>query len=156
MGVAANRERGINVENHAIEKYPVEAASDDRCGWHGLQVISDITTDLTADEIVKAGTPVECKSCWDQYDARRGRWWIQRHVHERLLEAEGAYILVVVDNETSDVLRMALLDAATIDAEIDGGWWQAGDGGQTAGEYRQLPWSTIFTTPLTSTNGGGE
>lgn len=145
MSVAENRDRGLDVEDEACQRYPVEPASDARDDWHDLEFTADLELDVVDDVLVEKGTLAESKSCYDHYRDRRGRWWIRRGAHEQLLDADGVYLLSVVDRDTGGVLRTALVEASTVDQLIDR-WWDCGNGGQTAKQYRQLPWSKIFVS----------
>lgn len=147
MTVATNRDRGLDVEDAACERWPAKPVPEDRDqrdGWYDLIFTDDVVDDVAGVPIVEEGTFAECKSCFPDYDDRAGRWWIRRENHELLVGTEGVYVLAIVERETHRVLRMALVDASTIDALIDGNWWRTGNGGRSAEEYRQLPWTTIF------------
>lgn len=139
---AANRDRGTDVEELACERWPLELADDAHCDWYDLEFIADLTT-ARPPVVVPAGTKAESKSCWIRYDGRAGRWWIERENHEDLVDADGEYVFSVVDGASGDVERMALVPATTVDALIDE-WWDCGDGGRTAEEYRQIPWTAVF------------
>jgi hypothetical protein len=145
--VAKNRERGLDVEDAACERWPLDPVAEDRDerdSWYDLEFIADVEIELSSVPVVEAGTLAEVKSCYPDYDDRAGRWWIRRENHEKLVDAEGVYVLAVVERNTERVLRMALVDARTIDVIIDGDWWDAGDGGRSADQYRQISWTAIF------------
>ncbi|TYT63024.1 hypothetical protein [Natrialba swarupiae] len=96
MTVAENRERGHYVDTAACDRWPLERVDDDRAEWYDLEYIQDVGGEhagviATADEVAEA------KSCDETYDGRAGRWWIRRENHERLVEADGWYVLVVLE-----------------------------------------------------------
>ncbi|WP_276253575.1 hypothetical protein [Halomontanus rarus] len=50
MTVANNRERGLDVEDRACGRWPLEPiahAHEDRNGWYGLDFTDDLETSLT-------------------------------------------------------------------------------------------------------------
>ncbi|RKD94742.1 hypothetical protein [Halopiger aswanensis] len=143
MTVAENRERGHYVETAACDRWPLERVDDDRAEWHDLEFVQDLVGDR-AGVIATAGEVAEAKSCYETYDGRAGRWWIRRENHERLVGVDGWYILVVLERESDEILRIALTRAATVDRIIDGNWWECGNGGRSAEQYRQIAWTAVF------------
>ncbi|WP_126662018.1 hypothetical protein [Haloterrigena salifodinae] len=143
MAVAKNRERGHDVECAACEQWPLERVDDDRAEWYDLEFVADVVGNL-AGTIATVGDVVEAKSCYETYDGRAGRWWIRRENHERLVDVDGWYVLVVLERESDEILRMALTRAETVDRIIDGNWWDCGNGGRSAEQYRQVSWSAVF------------
>ncbi|MFC3958900.1 hypothetical protein [Halovivax cerinus] len=143
MSVADNADWGRTVETAACERWPLEhVAGDDRePDWFDARFVAPLETELASGPIIEAGTPVEVKSCRTRYRGRYGRWWIRRESHERLLEAGGEYVLAIYD--TGGIKRMSLLSAETVDCLISS-WWETGDGGRDADEYRQVPWTAVF------------
>jgi hypothetical protein len=148
--VAENRDRGIDVEDESCRQWPLEPAAKDRGEWFDLAATDSFDA---IGESVDAGDRLECKSCWDRYGSRRGRWWIARAAHERLVESNGWYILSVVDREAEYILRMSLVRASFIDRLIGERWTDCGRGGKGVEQYRQLPWSAVFDPAETP---GGE
>jgi len=142
--VADNADFGLNAETAATERWPIERVQDngDAPDWYDGRFVADLESDLGG-VIVGEGTLVESKACRREYRERRGRWWIRRRNHQKLLEADGEYVLAVYD-PTGEILRQGLVSASTIDAIVDGNWWDAGAGGNQAEEYVQLPWSAVF------------
>ena len=140
--VADNADHGLNAEEAACERWPLERVSGngDEPDWFDARFTEDCEAGL-AGIVAEAGTPVEVKVCRLRYPDRFGRWWIKRANHERLLKADGEYVLAV--HEKGDVLRQGILSAQTVDALIEG-WWAAGDGGQDADQFVQLPWSAVL------------
>lgn len=144
MSVADNADWGRTVETAACDRWPLEhVAGDDSPEWFDARTVAPIETPLASSPIAEEGTPVEVKACRRRYRGRYGRWWIRRENHERLLEAGGEYVLAVYDHAEGDVCRMALTSATTVDALVTS-WWECGDGGRCADQYRQVPWTAAF------------
>lgn len=133
VSVSNNQARGADVEAKARERWPLETLEAE---WADLVFVESGTG-------FESGGPCEVKSCQHRIcrDTRNGRWFISKHAHERLLEAEGWYILAVLRN--FDVERMGLVSARSVDELIDS-WWDAGRGGESVSAFVQLPWSLIF------------
>ena len=148
--VADNRDRGIDVEDESCGQWPLEPAAEDRSEWFDLVAVDRYNA---IGQSVEAGDRLECKSCWDRYGSRRGRWWIPRRNYKRLVENDGWYILSVVDREAEYILWISLVRASRIDQLIDGRWTDCGRGGKGVEQYRQLPWSAVFDPA--ETPGGG-
>ncbi|OVE84726.1 hypothetical protein B2G88_10100 [Natronolimnobius baerhuensis] len=98
MTVAENRERGHFVETAACDRWPLERVDDDRAEWHDLEFVQDVIGEQVG-VIATAGEVAEAKSCYETYDRRAGRWWIRRENHERLVDANGWYVLVVLERD---------------------------------------------------------
>lgn len=143
--VADNSDFGLNAETAACENWPLERISGD--ADEPDQFDARFSEDFVGDGgglIVAAGTPVEVKTCRLAYDQRKGRWWIRRDNHERLLQDGGEYVLSVYKEATGEILRQRLVSAQIIDSLIDQ-WWAAGNGHhETTEEFVQLPWSKVF------------
>lgn len=163
--VAKNRERGLAVEDLACERYPCEPVAEDpderSTVWYDVEFVESVEVPL-AGVIVPAGAVAEVKSCVDHYPSEKGRWWINRDPHERLVASDGWYILAVVSREDDDELdagdirRMALVEAGTLDEKIGGEWWDCGNGGRTADQYVQLAWSNVFDRLGADVGGASE
>lgn len=143
MTAAKNRERGRDVECAVCEQWPLDRIDDDRAEWYDLEFVADVVGDR-AGTIATVGDVVEAKSCYASYDGRAGRWWIRRENHEQLVDIDGWYVLVVLERESDEILRMALTRAETIDRIIDGNWWDCGNGGRSADQFRQIAWTAVF------------
>ncbi|WP_247729579.1 hypothetical protein [Halovivax limisalsi] len=143
MSVADNADWGRTVETAACERWPLEhvAADNDKPDWFDARFVAPLEAESTPEPIVEAGTPVEVKSCRRRYCGRYGRWWIKRESHDRLVDAAGEYVLAVTDR--TGIVRMSLLSAETVDC-LCSTWWETGDGGPNAEEYRQVPWTVVF------------
>lgn len=94
------------------------------------------------------GKPWEVKACRRRVgsDGRRGRWWIEREAHERLVEAGGRYALAVYDPRPGhapiagfESVRADVLDDLTQGLK----WLSTGD--HPKGESARLvTWSTMI------------
>ncbi len=145
MSRAGNADRGLVAERHACDKWHLEHLATDATApdWLDARASRDVVTDLGS-VVLSEGTPVDVKSCWRAYDSGRcGRIKISKPNHDRLLEADGEYVIVVLDEETNEVLRSALTSARTVDALIDS-WWSSGRSRRDSGPFVQLPWSRFF------------
>ncbi len=136
--VADDRNRGIDVEDESCSQWPLEPAAENRGKWSDPVAVDHFGFNGRS---VSAGDRLKCKSCWDRYGSRRGRWWIARAAHTRLVDREAGYIL-----------RMSLVRASRVDQLIGGRWTHCGRGGKGIEQYRQLPWSAVFD--LAETLGG--
>jgi hypothetical protein len=154
LGVGENQEVGAIVEREASIRWPLELVDDEVAEWHDARVDEEIPVPRDPSAWVAEGTLVEIKSCVPRLEDRRGRWWLRRRNHKRLLQAEGEYILTVFDRDAEEIVAMRMVPAALVDAKISR-WWACGAGGQAATEQHQLPWSEIFTEDdLRSTHAG--
>lgn len=151
--VSENRERGRHVEEIACQRWPARQLPDEETSWCDIEFTQDVTTAMAPSPIVEAGTRADVKSCLAYYDDGPGRIWIRRRNHEQLLADAGVYIITVLERTTRRVLRMALIDASTVDALIAESWWPSGDGANVDDEYRQLQWTDFFDS-LDDPNGG--
>lgn len=148
MTVELNRKRGLIAEVAACDRWPARQLTDtpDDTEWADIEFQEEVDAPIG---LIPDGTKGEVKSCIPEYGDCYGKWWIRRRNHQRLLEDGGVYIFAIIDPDTHTVLRMGLLDATDVDVLIDE-WWECGDGGHTAQAYRQLPWTTLFTSTTRS------
>lgn len=100
------------------------------------------------DAVESDGTEVEIKTCQkfingngSRSNRRRGRFWIEKRQHERLVDVDGKYLLVVLD-ENQIIERAAVTEAYVADAEISDRWTTNGKGGHGT-HSAQLPWGMI-------------
>lgn len=147
VGIAVERLASDQVEPLALlpdESDPVE--------WVDAVLREDLA--VGAAGTVPRGTEVEIKAARfriaDGRSVRRGRFWIRRDQHERLLAERGEYALAVYvldgreDPEDPEPLLVALtlLSADSLDRLLDGRAWS--DCGSLRGEAARLPWSEVF------------
>lgn len=133
MSLGYNRARGLDVEDKVCEQIPAIPVVDEhesRRDWYDLEFYE---------------AKIECKSCVDQLSSgRRGRWWIAKRNHEKLLDHGGWYAFSVVDSLSEDLLRTALVHVEKVDEFIDGDWWPTDNGGHGVEKYRQITWTAVF------------
>jgi hypothetical protein len=149
---AANRDnadRGLSVETTICADVHPEfehiANEDNAPDWHDAVAADPVLVGEPVDDVlVPAGSPIEIKACqpWitDSNSTRRGRWWIRRGAHDRLLEADGWYVLAVSPADApSKVVRSGLTHARTLDELIET-WLTCGDGREAA----RVRWNRVF------------
>ncbi len=114
-----NYVRGRSVTHAAAERWPMQPVGDsDRDpDWYDLVTVGPET----------GGRPVEAKGCRLDVGARPrpGRFWIKLECHERLLEADGLYVLGVYDDEDR-VQAIEIRDAQEVDEALEGRWTDCG------------------------------
>ena len=100
--------------------------------------------------LLEAGTPVEIKACrastsnGDQNTP--GRWFFKGRrdgQHDVLLDAAGAYLLAVYQEDDGDreVVRKLLLPATIVDDLLRDSWYESG---RVEGEVAKLAWTTVL------------
>lgn len=145
--VAANKAAGESAERSVQDHVPQLGLVPDDVVDH-YDAIATATIDPTSDLpivgicLVERGTRVEIKSVVKNYtDGARGRFYVRRNQHERLLEAAGVYLFAVCSETSSrDVLALKIVPAVAVDDAIYS--WL--DGGPGRSDYAQLAWSNIF------------
>lgn len=104
----------------------------DRASWH--------------DARTQNGVPVESKTARKRLaNGRRGRWWIEREAHRRLVEAGGLYALSVYDPQATDdgpITDVAIVPARWIDAHLS--WTSNGTGHHKGSEHSKLGWPHVL------------
>jgi hypothetical protein len=130
LGVTVEAEYwGLLFEAAARARFELER---DRCNWHDAR---------TPD-----GRPVECKTCRVVLsNGRRGRWWIQRESHDRLVEAGGSYALSYYDPHAycdGPIVDVVLVDAERVDELVS--WTSNGRGHHRGEEHAKLGWPHLF------------
>lgn len=156
MSRAAAKEAGEALEEAVIEKVPgLVAVPDSEADWHDART----TASLTAGAIPLVGvcsigpnTPVEVKGC--QYRksrgggrTRRGRWYIKRRAHERLVENGGVYAFAVyVPRADLEVVGLRFVPARLVD-EVIPSWIDVG-GGRSENQVAQPTWTSLLSPEL--------
>ena len=91
--------------------------------------------------------PIEIKAARVRLASeRRGRFYLRRRQHERLLAEGGVYVFAVYEEAPGRPipgLRVAAADA--VDALLPDGWTDI-DGPRSETDYRQLAWSRLLDT----------
>ncbi|WP_332898730.1 hypothetical protein [Haladaptatus sp. CMSO5] len=153
MSSIDNADWGLTVETAACERWSLEHVANEASepDWHDAVATEGVQTGPETRTpglvVLREGAPIEIKACrarmTDGASTRRGRWWIRERSHERLLAAEGAYVLAVYDPDCVDsIRRLALLDARTVDSLIE--TWSPCGASHHAEYAARLPWSRVF------------
>lgn len=107
---------------------------------------------------VSPGQPVEIKAAMPRLaSGERGRWFIRRRQHGRLLETGAVYLLVVYDPRDQTVLAMRAVPASIVDELLKFGGreiaWIDVDVDRSETGYKQLTWTHVFD--VDEVNRGG-
>jgi hypothetical protein len=158
MSMWQTEEAGLLVEQAACDRWHLEHVANN---GNEPQCYDAIATEETDVEGVTVGDKIDAKACAVRVKSgsstRRGRWWFSRSNHEKLLARDGLYGLGVYGTDSGNVLRLALIDASTIDGHLS--WSGCGDR-HPSDEQAQLRWPEVFTSGLqvdgeASLGGGG-
>lgn len=106
--------------------------------------------------VLEVGVAVEIKSAGVVYgeSQRRGRFYLRRSQHDRLVEAGGVYLFAVCGPNNREVVAMKIVPATQVEQLIDAvtdHWRTAGD---SRDECVQLSWARIFDPE--AIEGGGK
>lgn len=119
---------------------------DDVAEWHDAVVVEPV--DAAGDlrfrglRLLEAGTPVEIKSALIRHaDGQRGRWYLRRGQHGRLLESRGVYCLVVCDDDQR-VVAVRIVPAALVEDRL--GEWSWVDAGVGRQDSARVTWTHVF------------
>lgn len=146
------REIGDRVERAGLDYYPLER--DDEfggdppgSGWIDARIADASLSFANPDD------PVEIKGCAaKQCNTHSGRWYIRRDNHDRLVDADGHYVLVVYspsggvdsidDPDDVEIERIAIVDARTVDQLIQSRacWIQV----RGRSDHAKLPYRHVF------------
>ncbi|MFB6114387.1 MAG: hypothetical protein ABEJ58_09855 [Halodesulfurarchaeum sp.] len=141
MSSTTHRSAGDRVEDLAADRLDAEVVPDHEAYWFDLETAS--------------GEPVDVKGCrrrikdghrYGEQQYRAGRFWIPREYHERLVENDGYYALIVYEEQSGDieVVRFALLPAAFLEPYI-GEWSTTGDRTRhSADEAAKIRHTSVF------------
>ena len=144
---------GLLGEQAVCERYQAEhvATDDTTPDWIDAIVEADVVEDGFV--LAEAGDPIQAKvtvfrsreyrSARNTFTRRRGRYFVRRHAHEALLDADGLYAFGVYDPALKErnPIALTLVDAA--DVEDLGLTWCSNGGGL---EAARLNWSEVFDT----------
>ena len=143
---SASKHAGDAVETAVVGRVPeIEAVPDSEAEWCDARVVEAWLPPASVPLL--PDVPVEIKAARVRLaSGRRGRFYIRRRQHERLLAEGGVYVFAVYE-ETSGRpirgLRVAAADA--VDALLPDGWTDV-DGPRSETGYRQLAWSRLLDT----------
>lgn len=158
MSRAVAKRNGDALEADQIaQETALVGVSDDEAIWHDARTVQVLTPheclQFSSICLLEPGTAVEIKTCQLLIQRRSrskgpGQWYIKQRSHEQLLEAGGAYLLVVYRNGEADdtdeleVLRRIVVPASIVD-ELITSWSNPGDGRDERAVGR-VPWDRVF------------
>ena len=98
--------------------------------------------------LVEPETPVEIKGCQLETSngsrSTRGRFYVKRNAHDRLLEAGGMYLFVVyLPRPGLPQVARAIVPATLVDELLVGSWYDV-DGSRSEEEVAKLAWSHVI------------
>lgn len=100
---------------------------------------------------IESGTPVEIKSASVRLaSGQRGRFYLRRQQHERLLGVDGLYLFAIYAPTDYRILSMTVVPATVAGERVPS--WRPLDGRY---DYAQVGW-TRFVPPSTVPREGGE
>lgn len=140
-GYAASRLAGDSTEADVIQSTEgLEYVPDTDIEFADGRVVSAA---VTINEIsIPRDTLIEIKSAMVVYGAsqQRGRFYLREGQHERLVEADGVYLFVVVTPDpTREILAMRIVPAEDV-SKIVTSWYDGGD----RADYTQPYWDAVF------------
>ncbi|WP_132060222.1 hypothetical protein [Halorussus amylolyticus] len=145
----SSKRSGELVEAEVVELVPeLTYVSDREAEWHDARVTAllEPSEDITfcSINLLATGVPVEIKAAQFRLaSGRSGRFFIRQRQHQRLLNANGAYLLAVYDPRGHHVLAMAVIPASILDEVLPDGWTEV-HGDRAERGYRQLAWSRVL------------
>lgn len=140
---------GETVEGIVVQRVEeLRYVSDRTARWHDAEVVTLFepphdAVSFHGINLLTVGVPVEIKAAQFRYaSGQRGRFYIRKGQHERLLDAGGAYLLAVYDPRTHDVLGMAVIPASLVDELLPDDWTERHDRAERG--YNQLGWARVL------------
>lgn len=136
MSTALNPQQIAAREQHVIAQAPL-----------GLVHVPDAETQAYDATLLNAENPVpvDIKTCQEWLavtgsngNRRRGRFFIRRGAHERLVDLGGLYLFGVLDGD-GDLLRCEVIAAERVDRRFVDDWTNGG-----RDDVVQLNWSVVF------------
>lgn len=143
----SSRQAGENAESAVLEAVPaLEYVPDTEAEYYDARTTTLVTPSETVLFagicLLEADLPVEIKSVMVVYgeNQTRGRYYLRRGQHEKLLADGGVYLFAVCEpTPDRDVIRLKVLPASIVD-ELVCSWIDPDD----RAEYAQLTWSNMF------------
>lgn len=144
------RRTGSSVESVVVDTEPaLRWVGDGTAEWHDAETTEVLTPrqdrPLGSVCLVESETPVEIKGCLPETSngagsTTKGRWYISRANHERLVDAGGVYYLTVyAPSPSTPIITALVVPAATVDDLLAGRWHDSG-----RGEVAKLSWGSII------------
>lgn len=146
----SSKAAGDAIEAEVIQHVPELAyVGEETARWHDARTegVLAASETLTFDNVLALadGTPVEIKAAQRRLNSgQRGRYYIRRRQHDRLVDEGAAYLFAVYDPRSEDVLAMHVSPAAAVDELLPDGWTDVDDEDRREQGYRQLAWSNLF------------
>lgn len=146
--VPSSKASGETVEGNVVQRVPELTYVPDRTAeWHDAEVVAlfepphaEVT--FYGINLFAVGVPVEIKAAQRWYaSGQRGRFYVRKRQHQRLLDAGGAY-LFYEPRPGHPVCGMGVVPASLVDELLPDGWTSRERSGEEG--YRQLAWSRIF------------
>lgn len=143
----SSKRGGENAESAVLDHVPeLEYVPDSEAVHYDARVreLLSPSTDLpfVGMCVLSVGTAVEVKSVMAVYgeNQRRGRYYLRREQHRRLLDAAGVYLFAVCKpTPARDVIAAKVVPATAVD-ELVNSWIDPDD----RPDYAQLAWSNVF------------
>lgn len=146
--LADSKRAGERSETDVVRIVPeLRLVPDDVAEWYDAVVVEPVAAagDLRFRglRLLEAGTPVEIKSALIRHaDGQRGRWYLRRGQHERLLEAGGVYCFAVATPDDRRVVAIRLVPATLVEDRL--GAWSWVDAGVGRQDSARITWTHVF------------
>lgn len=144
---ASSKRGGENAASAIIQRHPELVYVPDTEAQHYDARVSELLSPSTALPFVgmcllEVGTAVEIKSTMAVYGEAqsRGRFYLRRKQHRRLVEDSGVYLFVVCEPRPSRPVIAAKVVPATSVGGLVSSWIDGGD----RADYAQITWGRIF------------
>lgn len=161
MSRAQAKDAGDSLEATVISGRPeLESVPDSEAEWHDARTTTlvEATPELPMAGIllVEAGTPVEIKAAQVRIknggsETIRGRWYIKRAAHDRLLAAGGVYYLVVYEPESRAPLAAIVVPARSLEALVT---WTPVGSARSEQLVAKLSWGALLAPDAVEAAGG--
>jgi len=150
---SSSKRSGSTIEDLVINRHQLQFVPDRDASWHDAVTTASITTSeavpITDVCVIAPETPVEIKgaqglrSNGDRQTA--GHFFVHRRSHERLVDADGVYWLVVYKprGSSTDVCGQVVVPADRVDDLLEDRWYQAPPH-RSEGEVAQLSWPHVL------------
>lgn len=144
---ASSKRGGENAAAEVIQRYPELEYVPDTDAQHYDARVSELLCPSEALPFVgmcllEVGTAVEIKSTMVVYgeDQSRGRFYLRRKQHQRLIEESAVYLFVVCEPRPARPVIAAKIIPATSVGGLVSSWIDGGD----RADYAQITWGRIF------------